>query len=339
MLRLRGVLAGILMLSVIAGCSNRVKRANELIDVGSVDQAITLLNEEIARRPKNAEAHYTLGLAWRKKGDIGREIEAFQSALIASSGIKQRIEDSVLKQGNRNYRELDFLNTIDNSLVKQNEDFAYAYLVEMGSPSGASAFASNFPQSKRAAHSILIEASADYEDGSFSESRLLYQKVVDRYPASEEAKAAKSRLASWWTFKYLEIPINGTWEGCPIRGGQHYRYEFLNSFTISFGALGVQHVDGDHADMFIGTRDELHSDLRTFEAQTCIARIARATGQSDPEQTKKTQEMQRYYRTPGQRGSGVAPRDGYIWFRVDTRGSEYEGNLRVKVYLKDQSAD
>jgi tetratricopeptide (TPR) repeat protein len=290
-----------------------------LVDVGSVDQAIQLLEQEISSRPKNADAHIALGFAWRAKGDMDKELESFRSALKASPKIRDKIVQELLKEKHCAYGEMSFIDEIDGSLVKKNESFAYRYLAQAGHANGAAKFADYFPKSNHAPEAILKEAKNRYGTESPDRAKALYQRLVRSYPKSDEARTARKELSDWWTYTFLDIGLDGEWRSHAIRKGQAYRYMFQNEVTIDLGVFGIQRIDGQHTDMYIGTSEEAAYIQSVWSAWH---------GES-------AQAMKSRVRRAGNDGSGVAPRDGRIWFRVDMDGREYRGSLQVKLYLKE----
>ncbi len=75
---------------IFTGCgSNNIKKAQQLIDSKMFDQAITTLQEEIRRNPKNARAYFVLGNAYWCRGnheDKKESIKAYENAIRIKPG-------------------------------------------------------------------------------------------------------------------------------------------------------------------------------------------------------------------------------------------------------------
>jgi len=331
------ICAAILPVLCLAGCfNNRVSKAEELIKVKSYDQAITLLQEEIRDTPKNAEAHQLLGQIYSEKRDWQKARESFDSAVLADPSFKRRIIDK-LASGQPNHEATQYMTTLDIEYIKSNEKLAYLCFVETGPASDAGRFASYFPKSPRAPTAIDFQADGEMKRGNSRSAKRLYQSLVERYPRSHEAENARRMLSDWWTEVIIRLPVDNSWHGAPVQKGQRYRYQVIETTTVNLGIFGNIPVDGDHIKMFIGSRQDLHDMMDPYKNPTLVKEM------NMPNITNSTNT--RYHQVElfkqetvycRDRGRGIAPRSGYVWFEVDAGAVIYKDRFAaVKLWIKD----
>lgn len=294
---------------VVCGCGqNRISKAEQLIVLGSYSDAKKLMEEEISNHPKNYRAHFVLGKAYRENNEQDTAYEKFRIAIKADNNAKHPIREYLLKRNNRDWGDLNFVNEIMPELAKSDKDFAYSFYVESSSSyADAEKFTRAFPDDERAPSCLLKSARYHLDDGNEWRSKELFIKLKDSYPATEEGKEAKQQLANWWTKKNERLALDTKWHGFSIRKGQEYRYSISGSIPMYWGRAIVDRIEADDVFVFIGTKAQLNdwdsSRKLRFKAKS-----------SD---------------------SGTAPRDGMIWFLVDTGGSEFTDSLSLTLERKE----
>lgn len=300
---------------IAAGCGpNRVSKAEELMDAGSLEEAVKLIQEEITDSPKNAEAYVLYGRILIKKEDRTGAYEKFRSAIkVGGDSQKEKIKDLLLGEKDCFYSDFNFINEILPDLVKTDKDFCFNYYVLKPLDADRSAmFAENFPNDPRAPAAIERQASCCYSDGDTSSAKHFYLRLVEKYPKSDEGKAAKRRLADWWTKYNRYIPLDDLWHGFSIRKGQQYRYTIPGCIEYDHGSWGIERVDYKQVRVFVGTEQELKlADSGGIDYTG--PRVANAESYC----------------------SGVAPRSGMIWFTVNTGERVLRERLKVELEYKE----
>ncbi len=98
----KSVLASLVFLAAISGCGqDRVKLANEYINVKMYDQAESILREELNERPESATAHFALGrclLEAGKDSEAGRE---FDKSVMIDDGFAKEVSQAYLGSAKR----------------------------------------------------------------------------------------------------------------------------------------------------------------------------------------------------------------------------------------------
>ncbi len=115
------VLAGILVILFLAGCSSKeekingfIKKGNALLEKGDATRAILEFKNALQLDPKNVEAMYSLGKAYLKEKKYRKAYAAFRSALDTDPSYdRARLEVAALlasaRQGKMALKELDQL--------------------------------------------------------------------------------------------------------------------------------------------------------------------------------------------------------------------------------------
>jgi len=82
------------------GCGSRnVKKAQEYMAVEMYEPAIKLLELEIQASPKNAEAHYQLGIAYLCVGSTWKAKESFDRSIVLKTNYKDKLGIAYLSAG------------------------------------------------------------------------------------------------------------------------------------------------------------------------------------------------------------------------------------------------
>lgn len=295
---------------VVTGCGpNRVSKAKELMEIESYPEAIELLKEEIKANPDNGEAQFVYGQILRCQENSEESYERFNKAIKVDEAFKAQAKDFLLKDRPGSSSDYSYVAEMMPNLEKEDADFCYKLKVEYGSDQVA--FVNNFPADKRASEVLDGLASSKYYDNRMW-SKSLYQRLVRDYPTTSEGKAAKKKLADWWSCYDMNLPLDSGWHGYSISAGQRYRYEIVGSKTYDYGGQGVLRIDSDDAGMFIGSKAEL---------TTAVENSYGYTGPYPDYDLMRS-------------GSGTAPKSGFIWFRISTAG-EMTGSFTVKIEYKD----
>lgn len=74
---------------------------------GNNDQAITIFKEIIQKAPKNVDAHYGLGLAYKATNDMASAADAFQNALDCAQSALGGIKTTSAAEGHHGKTDLD----------------------------------------------------------------------------------------------------------------------------------------------------------------------------------------------------------------------------------------
>ena len=306
----------LLALCLVAGCgSNKVEKAEKLLKAGSTSEAVDLLREEIKDNPDNAEAFLVLGKTLYKTDRLLGQ-EKLLSAVKVNSSYKERVTRFILSNVSSR-SDLDFLNQVETGYVDRDADLCFKYYVDMAPDfSNAVAFADKYPRDSRAPTALLRQASCLKAKSCDSASKVYYQKVVKKYPASKEAKEAKGVLSDWWVKIAGRIPADHKWHSFAVEKGQKYRYEISGDVVLQDGFGALHHFNGEQTTMFIGTRNELQNMMDQFNS---------GRGYSGPMAA-----------TAGSFGSGTAPRGDRIWFLIET-GGEFSGGLDLILEVKDRA--
>jgi tetratricopeptide (TPR) repeat protein len=306
-----------LIVAVLVGCnSNRVSRATELKDVGSYEEGIKLLQEEISNNPKNGQAYFVYGQILIKKEDHDGAYDKFRCAIKCSIIIKGEITEFLQRKENNTFSDLNFINEIDPNRVSTDPDFCYRYYA--GYPDSGldcSKFADYFPLDKRASKVILTKAEHCYFTDRDS-AKELYYRLVEKYPSTKEGSEAKERLANWWNEYTIQLPMDCKWRGRPIQKGQSYKYSIDGNIVIRT-PFGDQEIGSGDIRIFIGTPDELTEFMKH--------RFDWNGSYNGPKDF-----------TPGSMsGNGIAERRGSIWFVINSQGVKYlDRSLTVHLELK-----
>ena len=307
-----------LVLCLVAGCGpTRVEKAEKLWKAGSNSEAVDLLREEIKDRPENGEAFFLLGkVLFETERESAKE--KFLSAIKVNEDMKEQVLGFVLKHIDSR-SDLDFLNKVENGYVDGVANLCYRYYVEMAPGNlNASTFAAKFPRDPRAPKSILLEAEYLKQESADYPSKELYKRLAKDYPNSSEGKEAKKILSDWWFKRVERLQADNRWHGYAIKKGQPYRYNISGQVVLQDGFGAIHRYDGGDTAMFIGTRE----DLKEFKSHCSFGMGFTGTG---PRAV-----------TAENSNSGVAPRGGMIWFKIQTEG-EFNGGLDVTLELKDKT--
>ena len=96
------VLASLVFLAAMSGCGqDRVKLANQYVDIKMYDKAESILREELNERPESATAHFALGrclLEAGKDAEAGRE---FDKSVMIDDGFAKEVSQAYLNSATR----------------------------------------------------------------------------------------------------------------------------------------------------------------------------------------------------------------------------------------------
>jgi len=112
-----------IFLFIISACgNNNVEQAEKLIESKMYDQAITLLNTETQQNPKNADAHFTLGVANLHKGDTTEATEAFNRAIALNKQYEKKTANQYFEIGKQNLNDgnLNYANSLFNRAAERD---------------------------------------------------------------------------------------------------------------------------------------------------------------------------------------------------------------------------
>lgn len=282
---------------LIAGCgANRVQRANDLIQTKAFQEAEALLQEEIKSSPRNAHAYFTYGKCLLEQGNTSQAYDRFRSAARIDGDMKDDIRECLLKKDD-SLENLRFIDELLPTFASENADFCYKLYVDMAvDDENCVKFADCFPNDRRAPVALWRQYHYCYGRGDNREARSLCRRIYQNYPKTFEGGAARSCLDDWWNRSVQPLKGDTDWHGFLVRKGQGYRYQIKNGFDVTFyGGAARETIDGDRVKMFIGTREDLHRAAWTNYGG-----------------------MLEGGKWAGTLGRGVAPKNGCIWFKIDT---------------------
>lgn len=92
----------VILIFTLFGCkSKEMGRAEDFLRTGMYEQAISLLNMEIQKDPKNSEAHFLLGKAYLSQGDDLKAQEAFTRAILLKGNYIKRVNMAYYEIGSK----------------------------------------------------------------------------------------------------------------------------------------------------------------------------------------------------------------------------------------------
>ncbi|HEY1270552.1 MAG TPA: tetratricopeptide repeat protein [Terriglobales bacterium] len=161
-----------------AQASSDVDQARRLSQLGKFDDAIAVLQELSAKQPTLKGIHHELGVAYYKKGDYPKAIEAFKKALTEDPGDNEATQLLGLSSylAGRPADAIPYLERVQTWFPRANIDAAYilgiCYIQTKDYPSARKAFAKMFDVAPDSAASYLFTA------------RMLFRQEFD--PVAEE---------------------------------------------------------------------------------------------------------------------------------------------------------
>ncbi|MCZ7580404.1 MAG: hypothetical protein M5U21_06250 [Fimbriimonadaceae bacterium] len=352
-------LAAVALLS--SGCgSNRLGKAEELLNHKAYAEASKLIEEEILDNPGNGRAFFLKAKVAYHKDDSAAFGESLDQALSASPNLKDEMARWLFeigqpalpdeKKSSADGEEGELETAIpDMALVKAYElkpdlfDETTCYRWWVLGQGTEQKFIDKFPSSPRLP-SIMLKAAEKAIEYDRPAAKEWFTKLVKQYPKSEEGKTAKTRLADWWERTSTSLPLDSQWHRIiEVKKGTQFRLRITGNARISMGALGYSDITPDWVIAYTGNNPR--TQVRGLSWGTIDRDVIRASGRFSDEmfanwhnyivggEASDWRDVRDNYFIPGSSSSRKAPQSGSLYLRVDSNA--YETFFSVEVEWKE----